>query len=65
MKTRIRFRYFVTDYLWKLFLDSNSTQTPPNLVSLTILETLRPFTLFKPKTRAIKLQSVAKICLTL
>ena len=65
MKPRISFKYFVNVCLWKLFLISNSPQTPLNLISLKLLETRRPFTQLLPKIRAIKLQESVKICLTL
>ena len=45
-KIRFSLKYFVTDCLWKPFIDSNSSQTPSNLISLTILVTLRFLTLF-------------------
>ena len=61
--TKTSLKYFVNDCLWKPLFDSNSPQTPTNLIFLTILVTLRPFTLFQPN-RAIKLQKSAKICLT-
>ena len=64
MKTRVSLKYFVSDCIWNAFFDSNLPQTPSNLISLTILVTLRPFTLFQPKIRAIKLQKSDKICLT-
>ena len=59
MKTRVSLKYFVNDCLWKQLFSSNSSQIPPNLISLTILETLRPFTQFSPKIRAIKLKKSA------
>ena len=62
MKTRVSFKYFVTDCLLKRLFDSNSPQTPSNLISLAILVTLTPFTLLHPK--AIKSQKKAKICIT-
>ena len=40
MKTTVTAKYFVNDCLWKPFVDSNSSQTPSNLISLTILVTL-------------------------
>ena len=46
MKARVSLRHFVNDYLWKQFFASNSSQTPSDLISLTILVTLRPFTQF-------------------
>ena len=59
MKTRVSLKHFVNDRLWKTFLDSTWPGIPSNLISLTILVTLRPSTLFKPKIRAIKLQKMA------
>ena len=44
MKTRVCLKYFVKDSLWKLFNASNWPQAPSNLIPLTVLETLRPFT---------------------
>ena len=46
MKTRVSVKVFVNDCLWKLFFASNSIQTPPNAIFLTILVTLRTFTQF-------------------
>ena len=46
MKTRVSLKYFVNDCFGKPPFDSNSPQIPLNLISLTILVTLRPFTLF-------------------
>ena len=63
MKTRVSLKYFVNDCLWKHFFASNSPQTPSNLIYLTILVTLRPFTHFKPKFGAIKLQKSATFAL--
>ena len=56
MKTRVSLKYFMNDCLWKHFLASNVPQTPSNLISMTVLITLRSFTQFQPKIRAIKLQ---------
>ena len=64
MKTGLALKYFAIDCLWKPFFDSNTPQTPLNLFFLTALETLRTFTLFKPKVGAIKFQTRAEICLT-
>ena len=64
MKTRVSLKYFVNNCLWKQISAFNSPQAPSNLISLTILVTLRPFTQFQPKIRAIKLQKSAKIYLT-
>ena len=32
MKARVSLKYFVTDCLWKPFSDSESPQTPSNLI---------------------------------
>ena len=40
MKTRGSLKYFVSYCLWKRFFYSNLFQTPPNLISLTILTIL-------------------------
>ena len=64
MKTRVSLKYFVNDCLWKHFFDSNTPQTLSNLISLTVMVTLRPFTLFQCKIREIKLQKSVKVCLT-
>ena len=64
MKTRVSLKYFVSYCLFKLFFDSNAPQTLSNLISLTFLVPLRPFTLFLPKIRASKRQKSPKICLT-
>ena len=61
MKTRASFKYFVNDCPWKQVFAFNSPQAPSNLISLTIFVTLRPFTQFQSKIRAIKLQKSAKI----
>ena len=50
--------------LWKQFFASNSPQTPSNLISLTIVVTVRSFTQLWAKIKAIKLQKGAKIWLT-
>ena len=47
MKTRVSLKYFATDCLWKPFTDSNLLQTPSNLISFTVLVTLRPSTFFQ------------------
>ena len=65
METRASLKYFVNGCLYKHVFASNLPQTRTNLISLAILVTLRPFTQFQPKIRAIKLQKKAKICLTL
>ena len=63
-ETRVGLNYFVSHCFCKHSFDSNSPQIPSNLISLTFLVTLRPFTLFQPKVRAIKWQKSSKICLT-
>ena len=64
MKTRASLKYFVSYCLWKLIFDSKLPQTPSNLIALTFLLILRPFTLFYLKIRAIKWPKSPKICLT-
>ena len=49
MKSRVSLKHFATDCLWKPSFDFNSSQTPSNLISLTILVTLKSFTLFSCK----------------
>ena len=56
MKTGVSLKYFVNDCIWKQFLGSKSPQTSSNLISFTILVTLKPSTQFLPKIRAIKRQ---------
>ena len=46
MKIKFSLKYFVNDYLWKYFFASNSPQIPSNLICLTFLVTLNPFTQF-------------------
>ena len=43
MKTRVNLKHFVSYCICELFFDSNSPQTPSNLIYLTNLVTLRPF----------------------
>ena len=62
MKTRVTLRYFVNDCLWNYFLASNAPQTTLNLIYLSILLILRPFTQLQPKFTAIELQKSTKIC---
>ena len=64
MKTRASLTNFVNDCLWKQYFASNLPQTPSNLISLTILVTLKSFTLFKLKLEQLSCKKVAKICLT-
>ena len=45
IKFRISLRHFMTECLWKAFCDSDSPKTFSNLISLTILLTLSPFTM--------------------
>ena len=47
MKTGVSLKYFVSYFLWKHFFGCNSSQNPSNLISLTFLVTLMPFTSFK------------------
>ena len=46
MKTRVCLKYFVNNCLWKQRFASKLTQTPLNVISFTILVTLRPLTQF-------------------
>ena len=64
MKTSVSLKYFMNDRLWKHFFASNSPQFPSNLISLTSLVTLSPFTQFQLKIIAIKVPKSAKICFT-
>ena len=64
MKTRVSLKYLESYCFWKLFFDSNLPHPPSKLIALTFLLTLRPFTLFEYKIRAIKWQKIPKICLT-
>ena len=63
MRTTISLKYLVNDCRWKPFFDSNSPQTPSNLISLTVLVSLRPLILFQPKIRAIKSQKALNFAL--
>ena len=63
MKTKVSLKYFRNDCQWKECFAFNSTQTPSNLITLTILLTLRLFTQCLTKIRAIKLQKKLKIVL--
>ena len=56
-------KYFVNDCLWKQFFASNSPQTPSNLISLTILVTVRPFTQFILKLEQLSRKKVLKFSL--
>ena len=64
MKTKVSLKYFVSYCLWKLFLILTRPQTPSNFISLTFLVTVRSFTLFKAKIKAIEWQKSPKIILT-
>ena len=64
MKTKVSLKYFVSYCLWKLFLILTRRQTPSNFISLTFLVTVRSFTLFKPKIKAIEWHKSPKIILT-
>ena len=46
METTVSLRYFVSYSLWKLYFDSKSPHTHSNLIALTFLVILWPFTLF-------------------
>ena len=63
MKTRVSLKYFVNDCLWKQMFASNWYQTLSNLIYLTILVNLRPFTHFYPKIRTLKLLKMLKFAL--
>ena len=55
IKIRVCLKYFLNDCLWKHSLAANSPQTPSDLIYLTILVTLRPFTKSQPKIRTTNL----------
>ena len=63
MKTRVSIKYFVNDCLWKPYLDSNSLQTPSNLISLIYLVTPKPFIFFNLKLEILSCKKVPKIAL--
>ena len=46
VETRVSLEYFVNDSPWKHAFASNSPETSSNLISWTILVTLRPFKQF-------------------
>ena len=46
MEATVSLRYFVSYSLWKLYFDSKSPQTHSDLIALTFLVILWPFTLF-------------------
>ena len=54
-KARSSLQYPVNNCPCKPPFDSNKPQTPTNLISLTILVTLRSFTLLYPMIRTVKL----------
>ena len=57
MKARVSLKDFINDCLWEQFFASNSAQNSSNLISLKILVTPRPVTLFQIKISAIQLQN--------
>ena len=61
MKIKVCLILFVNNCLCKQFLDSNSPQTPSNLIRLTVSTTLRPLTQFSPKIRATNLPKMPKV----
>ena len=58
MEARVRIKHFVNDCLWKHIFASNLPQTPSNLISLTILVALRPFTQFYLKFQQLSYKKV-------
>ena len=64
METRINRRCFVNNCLWKQFFASDSTQTPSNLIFMTILVPPRHLPQFQFKISGINLQLSAQMCLT-
>ena len=64
VKTKVSLKYLLNDCLWKHSFTANSPQIPSNLIWLTILVTLMPFTQFQPKIRATKFYKCPKNCLT-
>ena len=54
--------FFASYYLFKPFFDFNSSETSTNLIPLTFLVTLRPFSLLQPKLRVIKRQKNPENC---
>ena len=63
-KTVIRLKNFVNDCPWNHFFASNLPQTTSNTIYFNIFVTLKPFTQFQPKIKAIKLQKSYQIDLT-
>ena len=64
MKTRVSLKYFVNDCLWKHFFALNLPPDPFKLNFFDNFGNCKTFHKVLPKTRAIKLQKCAKICLT-
>ena len=63
MKTRVSLKYFVNDFLWKSFFDSNLPQTTSELICLTNLVTVRPFTCFKLTSEEVNYKQLLKCAL--
>ena len=61
VKTRVRLKYFVNSCLLKFFFDYNLPQIPLNVIFLIFLVTLRLFTLFQHKMRAIDIEKSPKL----
>ena len=61
--SRVSLKYIVSYCVCKLIFDSNLSQIPSNLTSLTYLVTLRLFKLFCFKIRESKQQKVIKLAL--
>ena len=64
MNTTVCLKYFLNDSLWKLFFACKLPQTSLNLIFLTILVILRPFTQFYGKIRAKKYQNLPYLVTT-
>ena len=60
MKTRVCLKYFLNDCLWKQIFAANSVQTVPDLISVTVLVTLRPFVQFQFKIGQLTCKQVIK-----
>ena len=63
MKTKVFLKYFVRSCLWKQCFDCNLPQGLSNLISLTILVTLKPLTQFLLTIKATKFLRNRKIWL--
>ena len=63
MKTRVSLKYFVNDCFWKHFFASNSPHTSSNLISLTIVVTIRLFASFKLKLEQLSCKKVLNFAL--